>query len=194
MINKNNNEIKLIYHYSTTGLSNVYILGPKEGGDAIIIDPGALDISLLNLIENNNFYIKHILLTHSHKSHTNGIKTMLKVYDAQVYAGEPQFLEVQASKIKNDQILNLENMNFRCIHTGGHSPDSFTFLCEQYLFSGDAFSAGKIGTTPNNISRNILINNIKTRIMTLPEPIMIFPGHGPPSLLNIENEFTYSEI
>ena len=44
-------------NFSLSGFSNTYIVGPDGPGDALIIDPGEMNVKLLNLIENNNFYI-----------------------------------------------------------------------------------------------------------------------------------------
>ena len=76
--------MKFFSYFSVTGFSNSYIIGPDEGGNAILIDPGIFDVPLLNLIEDNKLYVKYILLTHSHESHISGLKTLLKVYDPKI--------------------------------------------------------------------------------------------------------------
>ncbi|MCP4164123.1 MAG: MBL fold metallo-hydrolase, partial [Deltaproteobacteria bacterium] len=68
--------MKLLMYYGYANNANTYILGPKNGGNAILIDPGCFEVPLLNLIEENNFYIESVIVTHSHKNHTKGINTI----------------------------------------------------------------------------------------------------------------------
>ncbi len=75
--------MRCFYNFILNGFSNTYIIGPDGEGDAIIIDPGELNIKLFKLIEDNNFYIKHILITHDDSPHTEGIRSLLKIYDSQ---------------------------------------------------------------------------------------------------------------
>ena len=49
--------MKLLFHYSAQYFSNTYVIGPDEGGASLIIDPGTLDVPLLEAIEENNLYL-----------------------------------------------------------------------------------------------------------------------------------------
>ncbi len=61
--------MKLLSHFPAIGVSNTYIIGSAEGGDAILVDPGRFDVTLLNLIEENNIDIKKGLVTHDQENH-----------------------------------------------------------------------------------------------------------------------------
>ena len=56
--------MKLFFHFSVSGFSNTYLLGKEDQGDAIIVDPGVMNVPLLNMIEGNGYYVRSILVTH----------------------------------------------------------------------------------------------------------------------------------
>ncbi|MBN1686164.1 MAG: MBL fold metallo-hydrolase [Spirochaetales bacterium] len=178
--------MKLHFHFSVAGFSNTYILGPDEGGDAIIIDPGTLNVALLNIIESNNYYIKNVLLTHAHESHSSGLKTLRKIYDFTVYSGNKQVLDFKSAEVVDGESLDFSGIGVRAIGVQGHSLDSLVYITGSCMFTGDAFGAGVIGTTPNSYARELLITSIKTKILTLERNYLIFPGHGSPSTLEAE--------
>ncbi len=178
--------MKVFYHFAVTGFSNTYLIGPDEGGEAILIDPGILDVELLRLIEDNNFYVKHILITHGHKSHYNGIKTLLKVYDSRIYSASSRIMDYPSERLENGAVIKLSGMEISIIEIPGHSSDSLVFRIEDMLFTGDVLRAGQIGTTTNKYSRAILISAIKEKIFTLEDNLLIFPGHGAPSTIKAE--------
>jgi glyoxylase-like metal-dependent hydrolase (beta-lactamase superfamily II) len=59
------------------------------------------------------------------------------------------------------------------------------------LFSGDTLSAGAIGETASAFERVLLLESIRTKILTLPQGVLLFPGHGPPSTLELEKRFNH---
>lgn len=181
--------MELLCHYSLPVFSNTYILGKKEGGDAVIIDPGAVDVSLINMIENKGFYIKSILITHSHENHIRGVKTLLKIYDAQIYANSPFVYSIQTQRLFENRIHTISGFPVEVFEIQGHSSDSLVYRIENLLFTGDVFFSGRIGSTPNSYAKNLLINSIIKKICLLPDQTLIFPGHGPPTTLEAEKKF-----
>ena len=173
-------------YFSSQGFANCYLLGPKSGKEAILIDPGIFDVNLLKIIEEHNLYIKHILITHSHADHTAGIKTILKIYDAVIYSYRQSIENFSAIKLRDYTKLSLGEYNFEVLETPGHSGDSLTYRLDNMLFTGDTFQSGAIGYTVDAFSRGLIINSLKEKVFTLPDETFIFPGHGPPSKVGIE--------
>ena len=173
-------------YLSVTGFSNSYLIGPDKGGDGILIDPGIFDVPLLHLIEENNLNIKYILLTHSHESHIYGIKTLLKVYNAEIYCYNHSIYNMKTNQIRNDDELKLGEFMIKVMESPGHTGDSLIFQMDKLLFTGDTLFSGTIGSTPDNITKELLISIVKEKILTLDDEHFIFPGHGPPSKVGIE--------
>ncbi|MCF7943927.1 MAG: MBL fold metallo-hydrolase [Spirochaetia bacterium] len=181
--------MKIFFHFSVTGFSNSYLIGQEDGGDAILIDPGVMDIELLKLIEDNNYYIKYILLTHRHTAHIEGIKTIKKIYNAEIYANSMNILEQKVHTIGHNDVFKLAGISIKAIQVPGHSSDSLVYVIDKAMFTGDVLSSGKIGTTDSELSRSLLLRSIRERILPLDERMRIFPGHGSPTTLKAEKMF-----
>ena len=181
--------MKLFFHFVLSNFSNTYLLGPVEGGDAVIIDPGVMDLPLLKIIEENKFYVKHILVTHNHASHVNGIKTLLKIYDAQIYSNMPLPFNVDFHQINDGDKLLLDNLDIDIFNIPGHSADSMIFKINNMLFTGDVILAGDIDRDLTLSNKNLLMKKIEEKIFSMDEDLLIFPGHGSPSTILAEKKF-----
>jgi len=180
--------MRLFPHFSFLDFSNSYLIGPDQGGSAILIDPGIFDAGLLKLIEENNYYVRYVLVTHAHGSHTKGLTTLLKIYDAQVFAFNPFIQDFPAVQVREGKQQHLGEFLFEIIETPGHSDDSLCFRLNQFLFTGDTLTAGSMSKN-SEYTKDTLISTIKKKLLTLDDDTLIFPGHGPPSRIAIEREF-----
>ncbi len=181
--------MKFYSYYSVTHFSNCYLLGGEAGSEALLIDPGIFDEGLLALIEGNGWYVSHVLLTHAHLAHVNGLRTLRKVYDLQIHALQPVAVEYPAEALQETDSLRLCGFSIRVLPTPGHSNDSVCFLIGRMLFTGDTLSAGGIGETASTYERALLLSSIRGKLLSLPDGVLLFPGHGPPSTLEVEKRF-----
>jgi glyoxylase-like metal-dependent hydrolase (beta-lactamase superfamily II) len=181
--------VKFYSYYSVTNFSNCYLLGGEQGRDALLIDPGIFDEGLLALIEGNGWYVRHVLLTHAHLAHVNGLRTLRKVYDFRIHALDPSAVEFPAEAPEGTGSLSLCGFAIRVLPTPGHSNDSACFQIGRMLFTGDTLSAGGIGNTASRYERELLLSSIQGKLLGLPDDVFLFPGHGPPSTLEVERRF-----
>ena len=181
--------MKCFINFSLSGFSNSYLIGPENGGEAIVVDPGEMNIELLNLIEKNNYYVRHILVTHNHRPHIEGIRTMLKIYDARIYSALDQVMQYPSQIVKPLQKLNLSGMDVEVLEFEGHSTDSLVYKIAGMLFTGDTLGAGNLGHQEGLESLDDIRKSIYSKINKMRDSTMVFPGHGPPSTLRIEKEF-----
>lgn len=181
--------MKIFFHFSVVGFSNSYIIGNQHGGDAIVVDPGVMDVELLRIVEENGYSIRYILLTHRHEAHINGIRVIKKIYDAEIYANSMAILDYPVHVLSHKDVVSLNGITVESIHVPGHSSDSLVFKIGNALFTGDVLTCGFIGNTANELSRSLLIRSIMERLMPLDETCLIFPGHGPPTTLKAEKLF-----
>jgi glyoxylase-like metal-dependent hydrolase (beta-lactamase superfamily II) len=181
--------VKFYSYYSVINFSNCYLLGGEEGRDALLIDPGIFDEGLLALIEGNGWYVRHVLLTHAHLAHVNGLRTLRKIYDFRIHARDPSAVEFPAEALEQTDSLRLCGFPIRVLATPGHSNDSACFHIGRMLFSGDTLSAGGIGETASPFERELLLSSIRDKLLHLPDGVFLFPGHGPPSTLEVEKRF-----
>jgi glyoxylase-like metal-dependent hydrolase (beta-lactamase superfamily II) len=193
--------MKLFFHYCNFGFSNCYILGTEPNphdaapterrfdGEAIIIDPGNMDEGILNFIEQHNYRLMGVLITHDHLNHVHGLRTLKRVYDVEVYAVNRFILDHKTTMVKDGETFDIGSFHIETITVPGHSSDSAIYKIEHLLFTGDALNAGLLGTTASSYGAEVQMNALRTKIFSLPGNYGIFPGHGPPSTLEVEKRF-----
>jgi hydroxyacylglutathione hydrolase len=181
--------VRFFSFFSSMGFSNSYLIGSDDGQEAILIDPGVFDVQLLRTVEGNKLTLRRILVTHSHSAHIHGIKTILKVYDVDVYSNQPSVLDFAAHHIQDGETLSFDSLTVRVLETPGHSIDSLCFLIDGLLFTGDTLNAGGIGRVKNGYARGLLLSSIRKRLLPLGDEVMVFPGHGPPTKIGIEKAY-----
>jgi len=186
--------MKIFSHVSMLAYSNTYLIGPEEGGDAILVDPGHIDMELIERIEQNRFTISDVLITHRHDAHHQGLGTLLKIYHPTVYAGSPTLFDVPVKALNDNETLLLSQFSVKAIQVPGHTIDSFAFHIGNALFAGDILYAGRIGNTNGVLEKALLLKGIKHRLLTLDERTVIFPGHGTISTIKIEKLFNHDLI
>jgi len=180
--------MRLLMYYGYANRANTYIVGPEEGGNAILIDPGRFEVPLLNMIENNNYYIESIILTHSHSSHSKGVNTTLKVYNSRIYAALGKVENIRTEMVSNKEIRNISGFDVEFYEIPGHSNDCLVFKIGNLLFTGDIFNSGYLGTPLNGFAHNNMQKDIQERLLTLDGDTIVLPGHGPPSTIQAERE------
>ena len=196
--------MRLYYHYCPGGFSNSYVIGtdfdeekPEDASsprEALIVDPGIMDSGLLSLIEENGYNLRGILITHDHGHHVRGVKTIMKIYNAGIYAVNPEIMGYRTERIKDGDIVNLGPFSVEVISIPGHSADSAVYKIERFLFSGDALSAGLTGNTSSSYAAANQISALQTKLLSMPGDYTIFPGHGPPTSLESERHFNIDLI
>jgi glyoxylase-like metal-dependent hydrolase (beta-lactamase superfamily II) len=202
--------VKLFYHYCSFGFSNCYVLGtdiPEKDGsgdgadprkpsrrdslprEAVIIDPGEMDGEILGFIENNDYNLRGVLITHDHLNHVRGLDTLKRIYRTEIYAVNPVIREHKTNMVRDGDIVAVGSFKFHVISTPGHSSDSAVFLTDRLLFTGDSLSAGLVGRTASSYGAKVQMTALRSKILSLPGDFVILPSHGPPSTLEAERRY-----
>jgi glyoxylase-like metal-dependent hydrolase (beta-lactamase superfamily II) len=186
--------MKLYFQYCSYGFSNCYILGEDESGtgqhhSAIIIDPGSMEDNILQTIEDNNFSLKAVLITHDHINHVQGLRTLKRIYNADVYAVNQIIMDQKTTMVKDGDKINIAGFTVEVISIPGHSSDSAVFKIDAMLFTGDVLTAGLVGSTASAYGDATQMNKLRSRLLSLPGDYIVLPGHGPPSTLEAERRF-----
>ena len=192
---------------------NTYILYNTEG-DAFIIDPGCYTEAeiqaLKSFIAEKKLSPKKLINTHCHIDHVLGNRFVFETYGLVPNYHEdeiPIILEVdqyalqmgfqyQAAPIpetflSGEDILYLGEHRVELLYVPGHSPGHLClyFPSQGMLISGDTLFRGSIGRTdlPGG-SHKELLERIKTQIYTLPDHVIVYPGHGPSTTIGDEKQ------
>lgn len=186
--------MKLFFHYCPYGFSNCYILGAEYAPDetprqALIIDPGVMDAQILDFIEDNEYELKGVLLSHDHSGHSHGLTTIKKIYDVEIFAMNHMAGGFRTTRVKDGDRLAIGPFTIDVLSVPGHSSDSAVYCAGKFLFTGDALSAGLVGSTASSYGAAVQMNALRNKILSLPGDYLVLPGHGPPSSLEAERLF-----
>jgi glyoxylase-like metal-dependent hydrolase (beta-lactamase superfamily II) len=193
--------MKVFFHYCAFGFSNCYVLGTEPdplkaaarkrrfSGEAIVIDPGNMDGPVIDFIEHHNYRVMAVLITHDHLNHVHGLRTLKRIYDVDIYAVNRLVTDHKTTMVKDGETFDIGSFHIEAITVPGHSADSAVYKINHLLFTGDALNAGLVGTTGSSYGAEVQMNALRTKIFSLPGNYGIFPGHGPPSTLEVERRF-----
>jgi glyoxylase-like metal-dependent hydrolase (beta-lactamase superfamily II) len=183
---------------------NCYIIGREDSGDVVVIDPGADFSKIKSVLEEYRLKPVAVLNTHGHFDHIGADDEFnLDVYvhlddkdmltdpqsNLSVFFGKPFKVSANVKVLRDKEIVSLAGMNFEVLHTPGHTPGGICLKVEDLLFSGDTLFSGSVGRTDfPGASHEQLLNSIKDKILTLPDKIAVYPGHGAATNIKIERK------
>tara|TARA_B100000401_G_scaffold392483_1_gene299774 strand:- start:138 stop:818 length:681 start_codon:yes stop_codon:yes gene_type:complete len=156
-----------------------YLIASAKGREALIIDPVLENVSeyILALKELDLRLVK-VIDTHIHADHVTGASKLKDVTSCSTIMGEHTPAEAVEIKVKNDEYISLDNLKIRAMYTPGHTSDSYSFLMDNYLFSGDTLLINGTGRTDfQNGNAKDAYNSIFNKILKLPDETLLYPAH-----------------
>lgn len=181
---------------------NCYIVVDPASRAGMVIDPGDDAAEIIRYIGQANIQVKYIVNTHGHSDHIGAnaalkaaTKAPLLIHAADElmlknplnYLGETIVSSTADAFLKDGDILSLGGSQFKVLHTPGHTAGGICLQGDNVLFSGDSLFAESIGRCdlPGG-NLNDLIGSLKTKVMALPDDVMVYPGHGPATKIGWE--------
>lgn len=179
--------------------TNCYIIADEEKHEAMVIDPAGNVDEIIEMLDILNAKLKYIYLTHCHGDHIGGVEELRRKTNAKVlihyidseglnnkeislteYIGMEDILLEADSRVNDEDLLHIGDIEFQVIHTPGHTKGSSCIYSEKHnmLFSGDTLFRGTWGRTdlPTSSFEDI-INSITKKLMILPDETIVYPGH-----------------
>lgn len=182
--------------------NNNYLLIDEKSKEAALVDCSSVDNRIWEELKNNNATLKYILLTHGHFDHIAGIRPDMGITtnnsrpqivmnkkdlgwlnNANKYLpmfGMPEItIPTIDIFIEEGDVLKLGETEIKVIETAGHTQGGVCYLVDNNLFSGDTIfreSVGRCDLEGGDFDQ--IVENIENKIFTLPEDVIIYPGHG----------------
>lgn len=183
---------------------NCYLVPSPDKKTLYIIDPGGDAQDIIAAASAFSCQKAVILLTHCHADHIGAVGEVAKklniteLYidpaDSAMYASPancfPPYLPA-AEHLLTPSEWSPQTPDFEILHTPGHTPGGVCYYFREYnaLFTGDTLFRASVGRTdfPGGDTAT-LMESISGRLMTLPDSLEIYPGHGYPSTIGFEKQ------
>ena len=181
--------------------NNTYLLSDSVAKEAVLIDPAAPSQDIQNYLNNNQYHLTQIWITHAHFDHIGGVNWFVEQSQDQLpVTVHPDALPlwenaggahefgfdfnpgmIPQDLVQDGDMLTLGTSSFIVLHTPGHTPGHVTYYSanEGAAFCGDLIFYHGVGRTdlPGG-NQATLINSINQKIFTLPDQTRLYPGHG----------------
>ena len=156
-----------------------YLIASAKGREAVIIDPVIENVeSYIKLLQELDLKLVKVIDTHIHADHVTGASKLKQVTNCSTLMGEHTPSDAVEIKVKDDEIIKIDQIEIKAMYTPGHTSDSYSFLMKNYLFSGDTLLINGTGRTDfQNGSSKDAYNSIFNRLLKLPEDTILYPGH-----------------
>ena len=165
--------------FDTKSSTYTYLISSGQGREALIIDPVIKNVNeYINLLKELDLKLVKVIDTHIHADHVTGASKLKDITKCSTIMGEHTPAEAVEIKVKDDEFINLDNLKIRAIYTPGHTSDSYSFLMNNYLFSGDTLLINGTGRTDfQNGSSYDAYDSLFKKILKLPEKTLVYPAH-----------------
>ena len=193
---------------------NTYIVF-NENKNAFIIDPGdfsEVENNVLNqFIVDNELKVQNILLTHAHIDHVLGLQKAFDKYNVPILMHELEKeildrnpmdanrfgfffkpFEGEISYLNENEIISVDEDEFKILHVPGHSPGHIAFYSEaqKFIISGDVLFEGSIGRTDlYKGDAQELLKSIREKLFVLEDETKVYNGHGNPTTVGFEKSY-----
>ena len=156
-----------------------YFIASAKGREALIIDPVIENVqTYIKILNELDLKLVKVIDTHIHADHVTGASKLKMETNCATVMGQNSPADTVDIKVKDDEILKIDNLEIKAIYTPGHTSDSYSFLMGMCLFSGDTLLINGTGRTDfQNGNSKEAYNSIFNRLLKLPEETLLYPGH-----------------
>ena len=165
--------------FDTKSSTYTYIIASAKGREAVIIDPVIENVNkYIQLLRDLDLKLVKVIDTHIHADHVTGASKLKQVTNCATLMGEHTPADAVEIKVKDNELINIDCLNIRSIYTPGHTAESYSFLLDNYLFSGDALLINGTGRTDfQNGNSKDSYHSIFDKLLKLTEETLLYPGH-----------------
>ena len=165
--------------FDTESSTYSYIISTGKGREALIIDPVIEHTSeYLKILEDLELNLVKVIDTHIHADHVSAMAELKNRTNCQTLMGENSKSEVVSIKVKDNEAIKIEGIELKAIYTPGHTDDSYCFIMQDRVFTGDTLLINGTGRTDfQNGSSYDAYNSLFDRLLKLPEETLVYPAH-----------------
>ncbi|MCS7173271.1 MAG: MBL fold metallo-hydrolase [Armatimonadetes bacterium] len=186
--------------------TNCYLLGDEKTRRAVVVDPGSDAPVILELLRHHDLQVETLVATHGHWDHVGAVRPLQQATGARFLApaGDLELIRNASASalllgvvvdpppdpdgfLEEGDVLQVGELSLRVLSAPGHTPGHVILVGPGCAFVGDVIFAGSVGRTdlPGG-DWDTLMETIRTKVLTLPEETVLYPGHGPPTTVRRE--------
>ena len=165
--------------FDTKSSTYTYIIASAKGREAVIIDPVIENVGeYIKLLKELDLKLVKVIDTHIHADHVTGASKLKDITNCSTIMGDHTPAETVEIKVKDEEYISLDKLKIKAMYTPGHTSDSYSFLMNNYLFSGDTLLINGTGRTDfQNGSSKDAYNSIFNKLLKLPDETLLYPAH-----------------
>ena len=167
---------QLFDHISST---YTYLIASDRGREAVIIDPVLENVNrYIKLLEELDVQLVKVIDTHIHADHISGMAELRDKTNCITVMGDATPADIVSMTVADNEDVKVDGITLKALHTPGHTSESFSYLMNDRIFTGDTLLIRGSGRTDfQNGNPYDAYESIFGRLLTLPEHTLLYPGH-----------------
>ena len=165
--------------FDTKSSTYTYLIASAKGREALIIDPVEENVDeYVNHLKELDLKLVKVIDTHIHADHVTGASKLKNNTNCSTVMGENSPAETVDIRLKDEETIEIDQLKIKALYTPGHTSDSYSFLMNNYLFSGDTLLINGTGRTDfQNGSSKDAYTSLFKKLLKQPEETILYPGH-----------------
>lgn len=186
--------------------TGAYLVGDEGSRQALLIDPGLESEGIYDVVLEEGLELCAIVNTHGHFDHVCGNAFFKAKTGAPVLIHREDVAIMQQAAqqaltfgfqvptppppdrlLTEGDVVAIGESRMQVLHTPGHTPGGICLYGDGAAFVGDTLFARSIGRTDMvGGSLEVLLASIRSKLLSLPDETVVYPGHGPPTTIGEE--------
>ena len=156
-----------------------YLLGSRQGGEALIIDPVLEKTDhYLRLLNELNLTLVKAIDTHVHADHITALGALRDKTRCVTVMGQNSKVDMVSMRVDEGDTIDIETISLKVLYTPGHTDDSYSFVMTDRVFTGDTLLIRGTGRTDFQGGNNAqAYKSLFSKLLKLPKETFVYPGH-----------------
>lgn len=165
--------------FDSTSATYSYLLASRHGGEALIIDPVLERVDrYIQLLNELDLRLVKAVDTHLHADHISGLGALRDRTSCITVMGQETKADIVSMRVSDGERLEIEGVSLDVIYTPGHTDNSYSFVIQDRVFTGDTLLIRGTGRTDfQNGDPRAQYNSIFSRLLKLPDATLVYPAH-----------------
>jgi len=182
--------------FDQTSCTYTYLLASRHGGEALMIDPVLERVDrYVQLLDELDLKLVKVVDTHVHADHITGMGELRNRTKCITVMGENSPVDVVSMRVKEGETVDIEGLGLKVLYTPGHTSDSYSFLMDDRVFTGDTLLIRGTGRTDfQNGDARAQYDSLFNKLLKLPDDTLVYPAHDykGDTVSTIEEEKAYN--